>query len=490
MRPALQLLEAGQLQRILDEALALLREPGVRVEAPGAREALARQGAALRGDVASIPERLIRESLASVPPSFQLYRRSGVTAVGYGEGRVHFDPGSCAVHVLDPDKLDHRPTQSGDLARLVRLAEALPEYAAQSTAAVCHDVPEPIGDVYRLFLVLLHADKPIVTGAFTPDGVGPMVDLLRIDAGGEASLRARPRAIFDVCPSPPLRWSEFGARNLVDLALAGVPAQIVSMPLAGATAPVTLLGAVVQHAAECLSGVAIHQATAPGAPLVWGGAPAIFDMRAASAPVGAIETAMITLAYAQIGKHLGLPTHGYLGASDAKVVDAQAGMESGMSAVLGSLAGIDMLSGAGMLDSLACISLEKLVLDAEAIGMAQHLLAGLVARSETLATGAFTQAGLGGEFLKLAETRRLFREEQHLPSRVIERRSLRAWAEAGRSDAYARARERVEGLLAEARPTALEPETEAALRERVRGWAEPLGLRGLPGAPNPSSGPS
>ncbi len=127
-------------------------------------------------------------------------------------------------------------------------------------------------------------------------------------------------------------WGQFGAQSLIDLARAYVPAEIVSMPLAGAVAPVTLLGSVVQHAAECISGMTIHQLAQPHAPIVWGGAPAIMDMRNGTTPMGAIETAMIDAAYAQVGKSLGFPTHTYLGASDAKLVDAQAGMESGMTA--------------------------------------------------------------------------------------------------------------------------------------------------------------
>ena len=193
---------------------------------------------------------------------------------------------------------------------------------------------------------------------------------------GRQALAEKPQAVFDVCPSPPLIWSNFGAQNLIDLARAGVPAQMVSMPLAGAAAPVTLLGSVVQHAAECLSGITIHQLAKPGAPIVWGGAPAIFDMRQGTTPMGAVETAMIDAAYAQVGKSLGLPTHTYLGASDAKIVDAQAGLESGVTALIGALAGINMISGAGMLDFLACQSAEKLVVDAEAIAMAKRLLAG------------------------------------------------------------------------------------------------------------------
>jgi trimethylamine--corrinoid protein Co-methyltransferase len=146
---------------------------------------------------------------------------------------------------------------------------------------------------------------------------------------------------------------------------------MVSMPLAGAAAPVTLLGAITQHAAECLSGITIHQLTNPGAPIVWGGAPAIFDMRRGTTPMGAVETAMIDASYAEVGKSLGLPTHCYLGASDSKLVDAQAGLESGMTTLIGA-PGINMIS-AGMLDFLC--QAEKPVVT-HGIGMTKRLLAG------------------------------------------------------------------------------------------------------------------
>ena len=206
-----------------------------------------------------------------------------------------------------------------------------------------------------------------------------------------------------------------------------MPAEIVSMPLAGAAAPVTLLGAITQHAAECLSGITIHQLAQPGSPIVWGGAPAIFDMRKGTTPMGAVETAMIDASYAQVGKSLGLPTHCYLGASDSKLVDAQAGLESGVTALIGALAGINMISGAGMLDFLACQSAEKLVVDAEAVAMAKRLLAGLEVRTETLATAFFEGINFKGDFLKQRAPGILFSEEQHLPSAIIDRNSVRGW---------------------------------------------------------------
>ncbi|OGO33138.1 MAG: hypothetical protein A2Z16_11415 [Chloroflexi bacterium RBG_16_54_18] len=450
MQPNLQLLTPELVSRILDEAFQLLIKPGIKVQSPTARQLLSQAGAKVNPDnqVAHIPERLVRQALETVPSHFDLHDRSGNPSVHYGGDAVAFDPGSSGVHILDPETLQHRPSQAADLAQLVKVVEGLPQYAAQSTAVVCNDVPKIIGDLYRLYIVLLYSEKPIVTGAFSLPTFTHMVDMLAIFAGGRNELAEKPQAVFDVCPSPPLIWSEFGAGNLIDLARARLPAQIVSMPLAGAVAPVTLLGSVVQHAAECLSGIAIHQLAQPGAPIVWGGAPAIFDMRKGTTPMGAVETAMIDAAYSQVGKSLGLPTHTYLGASDSKLVDAQAGLESGITTVIGALAGINMISGAGMLDFLACISIEKLVVDAEAVAMAQRLLQGIQVRTDTLATELFEGILFKGEFLKHRATRTLFAKEQYLPSAVIDRDSIRGWQQSGSQDAFARARERVRTLLA------------------------------------------
>ncbi len=252
------------------------------------------------------------------------------------------------------------------------------------------------------------------------------------------------------------------------------------MPLAGAAAPVTLLGSVVQHTAECLSGVTIHQLAQPGAPIVWGGAPAIMDMRQGTTPMGAIETAMLDASYSQVGKSLGFPTHTYLGASDAKIVDAQAGLEFGISTLIGALAGINMISGAGMLDFLACFSPEKLVLDAEAIHMTKRLLSGMQVHTETLATGLFEGIHFKADFLKQKATRQLFAKEQYLPSSVIDRGSIRSWQASGSLDAFQRAKIRTAELLHDYRRPAAPPEIEAELEAMVARLARQSGMERLP----------
>jgi trimethylamine---corrinoid protein Co-methyltransferase len=486
MQPKLELLPRELVNRILDEAFQLMLVPGIKVQSAEARQLLMWAGAQVdeTTEVARIPEKIVRAALETVPRAFRLYDRAGAPRVSYGGDSVHFDPGSSGVHVLDPETMEHRSSYAPDLIRLIKVAEMLPQYEAQSTAVVCNEVPKAIGDLYRLYLVLLYSAKPIVTGSFSIQTLQAMIDMLAIYAGGRQALAEKPQAVFDVCPSPPLIWSEFGARNLVELARAGVPAQMVSMPLAGAAAPVTLLGAIVQHAAECLSGIAIHQLARPGAPIVWGGAPAVFDMRKGTTPMGAVETAMIDAAYAQVGKSLGLPTHAYLGASDAKVIDAQAGLESGVTAVLGALAGINMISGAGMLDFLACQSAEKLVIDAEAIAMAQRLLVGVQVQTETLATALFEGINFKGDFLKQKATRQLFAREQHLPSAVIDRDSIRGWQEQGSMDTLARARIRVDQLLAAYQRPAAPAGCEAELRRMVEDLARQAGMDSLPALPD------
>jgi trimethylamine--corrinoid protein Co-methyltransferase len=483
MQPKLSLLTEDLIERIVDEAYQLLLKPGIKVQNEEARKLLADAGAQVDEEtmVVRIPAQIAKAALNTVPHTFTLYDYDGNPAVEYGGDAVQFDPGSSGISVLDPDTLEQKTAETADLIRLLKVAEQIPQYAAQSTAVVCHDVPKEIHDLYRLYLVLLHSKKPIVTGAFSNKTVQYMIDMLAIMSGGMDKLREKPRAVFDVCPSPPLIWSNFGSGNLMVLARMGVPAEIVSMPLAGAAAPVTLLGAVTQHAAECISGITIHQLAHAGSPIVWGGAPAIFDMRKGGTPMGAVETAMIDSSYAQVGKYLGVPTHAYMGATDSKRLDMQAGIESGVTAMIGALSGINMISGSGMLDFLLCHSAEKLVIDAEGVAMAQRMLEGMKVHTETLATGFFEGVNFkGGDFLKQKITMKLFQKEQHMPSAIIDRDSIRGWKASGSLDTFERAKIRVKELLASYKRPELDPTQESQLHTFVLDLSKQAGVESLP----------
>lgn len=482
MRPKLTFLADALISQIIDEAMGLLMDPGVRVHNDDALALLSSAGAEIdrAHRVARIPEAIVRRALETAPSEFALYDLEGKPSIHYGGDHIQFDPGSAALAILDSATQQQRTPVTADFVRFVKLVEMLPPIDAQSTAMICGDVPSEIGDLYRLYLALSFMRKPVITGAFRKDTWWIMRELLVTAAGGSDALVQKPIAVFDVCPSPPLLWSDLTCQNLIDCARSGIPAQLVSMPLAGATAPVTLCGAVIQHAAECLSGIAISQLARPGSPVVWGGSPAAFDMREGTTPMGDVSTWLIDCAYLEVGKSLKLPTHTYLGMSDAKVVDAQCGLESAGGTLMAALAGANMISGAGMLDFESCQSLEKLVVDAEIIGMAKRLVAGIEAREEPMALTIMRKLGHRADYLAEPHTLKWFPRELYLPSEVIDRGSLDAWKRKGRKSTFQRASDRARDLVNRYQSPALAPEICAELRSITTAAAGRFGMNQLP----------
>jgi trimethylamine--corrinoid protein Co-methyltransferase len=319
-----------------------------------------------------------------------------------------------------------------------------------------------------------------VTGTFARDGFAPMHAMLSAVRGGARALAERPLAIFDCCPTAPLAWSDLGCRTLLDCARARVPATLLSTPLAGATAPVTLRDAIVQHAAENLAGLVLHQLAQPGAPLLWGGCPAAFDMRTGTTPVSAVESMLLALGHVEVGRHLRPPTHAYLALSDAKSPDYQAGFETGMGAALAALAGVDLASGAGLLDFVSCQSLEKLVLDHDVCAAALRLARGLERREEG-AAGLIAELVAAREMLSHPHTRRNWRQELSLPSPLVDRGTYADWERSGAASAEERAPAEVARRLAAARSEPLPAEVAAALDEIMSAEARRHGLSALPG---------
>jgi trimethylamine--corrinoid protein Co-methyltransferase len=252
------------------------------------------------------------------------------------------------------------------------------------------------------------------------------------------------------------------------------------MPLSGFLAPVTLVGTLIQHTAETLSGLVISQLSAPGTPVLYGGSPAIFDVRYETTPMGAIETMMIDCAYNEIGKQFGLPTQAYISLSDAKQVDAQAGLESGMGALLAGLSGINSISGPGMLDFESCQSLEKLVLDNQTCGMVYHLLKGIQPREDFPATAIFQELLKEQHLLIAKHTRKYLREEQFFPSEVIDRANRSRWQEEGARSLMERAHQSINQLLKQYSPSKLSDEIKKELYQLMESEAHRFDQDKLP----------
>jgi trimethylamine--corrinoid protein Co-methyltransferase len=240
------------------------------------------------------------------------------------------------------------------------------------------------------------------------------------------------------------------------------------------------VGTLVQHTAETLSGIVISQLSKPGAPALYGGSPAIFDVRYETTPMGAVETMMIDCAYNEIGKYLGLPTQAYMALSDAKLLDAQAGLESSMGATLAALAGINNVTGPGMLDFESCFSLEKLVLDNEICGMVLRLVRGIEPREDFPALPRFEEL-LKEEHLLISDhTRRYLRDEHYFPGPAIDRANRSRWREEGSQTIDARTRAEVERLVSQHTPPPLADDTKAELTRLMAAEAQRYGMDTLP----------
>jgi trimethylamine--corrinoid protein Co-methyltransferase len=482
MRPTLRLLDDALKERIVAEARDVLDRLGVEVHNDQVLALLGDHGAAVDQKTRRVRlgAAVLDRALISAPRSFRLFDVRGQETHDFSGDNVYFTPGSAAIHVLDNATGKIRKPTTGDYVRYVKVVSGLPNLAAQSTAFIPADVPERISDSYRLFLSLLLGEKPVVTGAFTIEAFAVMADLQLAVRGTAEELRRKPLTIFSCCPTSPLKWSDVTSQNVVDCARAGIPVEFVSMPLSGFMAPVTLVGSLIQHTAETLSGLVISQLAAPGAPVLWGGSPAVFDIRYETTPMGAVETMMLDCAGSELGHSLGLPTQGYVALSDAKQLDAQAGLETSMGATLAALSGINSVSGPGMLDFENCQSLEKLVVDNEICGMTARLRRGIEPRDDFPALPLFEELLREKHLLIARHTRRHLRGEIMFPGPVIDRASWARWQEEGGSSLRERAAREVARLLASYAPPRLPEATARELVRRMEAEARLCGLDALP----------
>ncbi|HKZ70389.1 MAG TPA: trimethylamine methyltransferase family protein, partial [Anaerolineales bacterium] len=376
MRPLLQVVSNDLISNILAEAKRILAEIGVEVRGPALRQRLFDADGRIKPDSTGerilFPPAVVDQAIASAPREFTLYNRNGETHASLGGDRVHFVPGSSGLKVLDHRTGETRLANTADFVEYARLCDGLKNIAYLATAFSTNDIEPQVSDAWRLYLCLTNSLKPIVSGAFTEHGVPRMAEMMQLFRRDKADLIARPMSIFTITATGFFRYSEDSCQNLLDCVEYGIPIEIVPVTLMGLIAPVTLVGATVFHCADVLAGLTMAQIVKPGAPVLFGGAPATFHMRTASSPMAAIEALHLDTAFVQVAKHLGLPTQCYMALSEGKFLDAQAGAETFGSALLAAIAGVNSVSGPGMLDYVLTFSLPKLVFDDEVCGQALH----------------------------------------------------------------------------------------------------------------------
>ena len=481
-RPKISFLNKKLIEQIIEQSREILCTLGVQIYNSDIITVLADHGAGIIKNAHQVffTNEIIDRALSSAPSSFRLFDVLGKQTHDFRQNQVYFTPASSALDVIDIDTKQSRRPVTQDYIRYTKIIQQLPFIHSQSTAFIPADVHEKISDSYRLFLSLLVCEKPVVTGTFTLESFEVMKDFQLAIRGDEKSLRQKPLTIFSCCPTSPLKWSQTTSDNIRQCGRWGIPVEFIAMPLAGFVAPVTLVGTLIQHTAETLSGIIISQLCNPGTPFLYGGSPAIFDIRYESAPMGAIETMMIDCAYNEIGKYLHLPTQAYIGLSDAKLIDAQSGLEAGIGATLAALAGINNISGPGMLDFENCFSIEKLLIDNEICGMIYRLLKGIQPRDDFPALPRFQELLEEKTLLISEHTLCHLRTEHSIPGPVINRKKRSRWETDGSRSMEQEAHIQVEKLLQSYQPSRLSKEIKRHLLELMKNEAGKFGQTELP----------
>jgi trimethylamine--corrinoid protein Co-methyltransferase len=487
MRPTLRTLSDELRRKILDEAKRVMAEVGMEIRGAEMKARLLDHG--LKTDASGrrvlFPPEIVEWATESAPSSFTLYDRDGNPYTEIGGDNVHYVPGSSGLKILDHRTGETRLANSTDFIEFARLCDGLEHIAYLATAFSTNaDIESQVSDAWRLYMTLTTSKKPVVSGAFSEHGVRRMAEMMELFRADRADLVAKPLSIFTITATGNFRYGEDSCQNLLDCVEAGIPVEIVPVTLMGLIAPVTLVGALVFHCVDVLTGITMAQIIRPGAPVLFGGAPATFHMKAASSPMAAIEAQRLNVSYVEIAKSLGLPTQAYMALSDGKFLDAQAGGETFASALLAAIAGVNSVSGPGMLDFVLTFSLPKLVFDNEVCGQSLHFVRGVEIRDD-LPTGQLIADLMAADHLITSpHTLEHWPRELYLTDSVIDRENRENWQRAGSRDLVRRATEEVERRLAAYQPIETDPAADRAMRDLVvAGLREQTDLPDLPPPP-------
>jgi trimethylamine--corrinoid protein Co-methyltransferase len=306
----LQVFSDADLDDIHRGTLEVLERTGVFVESDEALDVMAEGGCRVDRETKTvkIPPHIVEDSLRATPSTVRLAGRVPENDVVLEGGRVGFTNFSAGIMVKDPRTDEYRTSTTQDVADLARMTDYLDAIDTYEHAVEGRDAPEATLAVRDAALGLKNTTKCVGTGAMSTYDVEAIIRMGAAVAGGEDELRARPLVYFCECPVSPLKITGDAAEVIMTSARHGIPNNIISMAMSGASSPVTLAGTLVTHNAEVLAGLTLAQLTERGAPTIYGSSTTAMDLRYAAASVGSPELSVISAGVAQLAQRYLLPS--------------------------------------------------------------------------------------------------------------------------------------------------------------------------------------
>ena len=481
-------LTGGGIARIYCTALDLLETLGMAEVPPRLHADLLAAGARDNGaGRVSFPPSLVERAIDLAAKTFVLHGRDESRSIEVGGNRVFFGTGGAAVQTLDlesglyrPSTLVdlhvyscgsglYRPSTLVDLHDFTRLQDTLANVSWFTRCCVATDIPDIFDlDVNTVHALLNNTTKPTATSFTLAEHVPPIVDMLDIAAGGPGEFSRRPFMKAHISPViSPMRFGWDAVDVVYECIKHNIPISCITAAQAGATAPATLAGFLAQSLAETLASLVMVNVIQPGFSMVFSNWPLVIDLRTGAFSGGSGETAVLNAASAQLSNWLGLPSGIACSMTDAKAIDAQYGMEKGITSLAAALAGGNLIyESLGMTASLLGVSFEAFVLDDEMLSHTYRALRGIEVTDENLGFDAIRDAVLGeGHFLGLQHTYEAMERDYFYPS-LANRKEPRTWAEEGAQNAWAQARVRAQEILRDHQPSYLTEDQDREIRDR------------------------
>jgi trimethylamine--corrinoid protein Co-methyltransferase len=447
MKPMIRFLSDEEITHLHQSSLKILKEIGMRFPNEKAIALLVGAGAAVEGDnIVKIPETLVSEAIEMLPKRKDviLYGRDPAHDIDFSGHNPAIACMCMAVFVIDPRTRHKRAATNDDLAKLTRIADHLEHIRVNGGLITPQDVPRDYNDWYTWATTLKNTTKHITGGMYGAGCVRDAAEMASIAVGSQELFRKRPFISGWVLTQPPLSIDPQSLDALMEMSRWKIPVMLSSGPILGTTSPVTIAGTIAQAHAEILGCIVVSQLTSPGAPIIYTSFARGIDMRSGNISMACPESGILKVAMAQMGRYLDLPIRMPSMLRDAKVMDAQAGFETGM---IGTITGLAAdLMDAMQLDMDLVVDYPDLVYCNECMAAIQRMARELVVNDDTIAFDAIRNVGIGGNYLGHPHTYANFKQELWLPQ-IFERKSWDSWAQSGCRDILQVAEKKVLTLL-------------------------------------------
>jgi len=463
-------LSVPDMREIFDTALKLLADLGMGDVPAELADRLVALGCRLdANNRILIPRTLVDAALAKTPKQFTFHGRDPKRSITVGGTAVHFGTGGAAVQTMDLDSGHYRSSTLRDLHDFTRLQDTLVNVSWFTRCCIATDIEDPFElDVNTAFALITNTTKPVGTAFTLASHVAPIVEMFDIAAGGVGKFSERPFAKAHISPViSPMRFGEDAVEVAFECARHNIPVSCITAAQAGATAPPTMAGFLAQSLAETLASLVMMHAIRPGHPMIFSNWPLVIDLRTGAFTGGGGETALLNAASAQLSNWLGLISGVAASMTDAKAVDAQYGVEKGMTSLAAALAGGNLIyESSGMMAALLGVSFEAFILDDEMHGHSYRVLRGPEVSDSTLGYQNICDRILDeGHFLGAADTLAATERDYFYPP-LADRTSPDAWQAEGAQDAKLRARVKAQEVLATHHPEYLSDSHASAIRAR------------------------